>query len=120
MEKWLKELMEMIQKNDEYDPWIDNVDLSEALKTVEEELQELKESLENDEMEGMVEEIGDLIWTAMLLILVAKRSMEIDPEDVVLRLKKKMKARKPYIFEGYKPSLGVARKIWKEAKERGE
>ncbi len=120
MEGLLRKLMEMVAKNDKYDPWIESVNIDQAISNLEEEIEELKEALEKDEIESVVEELGDMIWTAMLVLLVARRSYGVDLKQVIGNLEGKMRARKPYIFDGYKPSLEVARRIWKEAKERGE
>ena len=112
---WLERLMFMIERNYEFDPWIEAIDVEEGLREIEEEIEEVREAIRRNDKENLEEEIGDLIWTAFMTMLVSfKRGL--DPEKVVKKLEDKMKKRKPYIFEGFKPSLEEAKKIWREAK----
>ncbi|MCD6450500.1 MAG: nucleotide pyrophosphohydrolase [Thermotogaceae bacterium] len=118
MEKWLKKLGELLERNDKYDPWIDEASVLEVLNTVREEIDELRQAVEKNDIDNVKEETGDLLWTAFLVVLSIKRKFKIDVEEVINLLEKKMKNRKPYIFEEKKPSLDDAVKIWIEAKKK--
>ena len=118
MEKWLKKLLELLERNDKYDPWIDEVNTQEVLNSVKEEIYELQQAIKNSDIENIKEEVGDLLWTALLVVLSIKRNFDIDIEEVVELLEEKMKNRKPYIFKGEKPTLDKAVEIWVKAKEK--
>ena len=118
MEKWLRKLAELLERNDKYDPWIDEVSVQEVLETVKEEIAELYQAVEKSDIENIKEELGDLLWTALLVVLSVKRNFDIDVEEAIELLEKKMRNRKPYIFEGIKPTLNEAVDIWIKAKEK--
>ncbi len=117
MMDWAQKIAYMIRSNYIYDPWIENIDIEEALKEVEEEIAEIREAISKKDKENLREEIGDLLWTSFIVFLVASKKF-FNPSDIVDSLEKKMRRRKPYIFESNKPSLEEAIRIWKEAKER--
>ncbi len=116
MRDWTRRIAEMIEKNYEYDPWIESIDIEEALREVEEEIAEIREAISKKDQENLEEEVGDLLWTSFIVFLVVAKS-GFDPSRIVERLEKKMRRRKPYIFESQKPSLEKAVKIWKDAKK---
>ncbi len=115
MRDWARKIAEMIEKNYEYDPWIESIDIEEALREVEEEIAEIREAISKRDLENLEEEVGDLLWTSFIVFLVAAKS-GFDPSGIVKKLEEKMKRRKPYIFKSRKPSLEEAVRIWKEAK----
>ncbi len=117
MMDWAQKIADMIRSNYIYDPWIENIDIEEALKEVEEEIAEIREAISKGDKENLREEIGDLLWTSFIVFLVASKRF-FNPSDIVDSLEEKMRRRKPYIFESRKPSLEEAIRIWKEAKER--
>ncbi len=114
----LERLVDLVLKNDEYDPWIDSIDPIEALETVEEEVKELRRELEIGNFENIEEEMGDLLWTVFIVLSVLKRK-GFDPDRIVEKLEGKMKKRKPYIFEGKRVDLEQAKRIWRMAKGEG-
>ncbi len=116
MKNWIKRLAFMIERNCEYDPWIEAIDIEEGLREIEEEIEEIREALRRGDVENLEEEIGDMVWTAFMTLLVSFKK-GLDPEKVIRKLEEKMKKRKPYIFEGFKPSLEEAKRIWIEAKK---
>ncbi len=118
MEKWLRKLAELLERNDKYDPWIDEVSIQEVLNTVKEEIEELNQAVEKKDMDNIKEELGDLLWTAFMVFLSVKKNFDIDGGEVIELLEQKMRSRKPYIFEGKKPTLDEAAKIWIKAKEK--
>ena len=117
MKDWTLKIIDMIERNYEYDPWIEAIDIEEALKEVEEEIAEIRKAISKDDMENLKEEVGDLLWTSFMVFLVASKKF-FEPSDIVEFLERKMKRRKPYIFESEKPTLEEAVKIWVEAKKK--
>jgi NTP pyrophosphatase (non-canonical NTP hydrolase) len=115
MNSWMLKLMDMIERNYLYDPWIDGIDLDVALKTVEEEIEEIRKAMKNEDRENLEEEIGDLLWTTFIVFLVALKK-GLNAEKIISKLEEKMRRRKPYIFENYKPTIDEAIRIWRKAK----
>lgn len=117
MKTWARRIAEIIERNYDYDPWIESIDIEEALKEVEEEINEIREAISRKDRGNLKEEIGDLLWTSFIVFLTASKN-GFDPSEIVDMLEEKMRRRKPYIFESYKPSLEEAVRIWKDAKEK--
>ena len=68
-------------------------DVQDALEKVEEEIRELREGIESDDRDNMMEEVGDLIFAAVDVA----RMCGIDPEEAVHRTCEKSIRRMTYV-----------------------
>ena len=79
-------------------PW----DKSQTHKTLTpyaiEEAHELEEAIENNDVENMKEELGDLLFQSVLHAEVAKQEGNFDINDVITHLNNKMVSRHPHVF----------------------
>ncbi len=63
-----------------------------------EEAHELEEAIENNDIENMKEELGDLLFQSVLHAEIARQSGHFDIDDVIVHLNTKMVSRHPHVF----------------------
>lgn len=63
-----------------------------------EEAHELEEAIENNDIENMKEELGDLLFQSVLHAEVAKQEGNFNIDDVINHLNNKMVSRHPHVF----------------------
>lgn len=63
-----------------------------------EEAHELEEAIENNDIENMKEELGDLMFQSVLHAEVARQDGHFNIEDVINHLNNKMVSRHPHVF----------------------
>jgi len=95
-------------------PWDKKQTIFSLKKYLMEEVDELKEEIEKENIEGIKEETGDVLYNLLFLLKVAK----IDYKEVFEILTKKLIRRHPHIFgkKKEKDEKDVIR-IWKEVKK---
>ncbi len=119
MEDFLKLLFDLLERNEAYDPWLDVIDSHEAFEALKSEVSELEEALKEGDLKGVAEELGDVLWTAFITVVMVEREYGIKRSDVIEGLVEKMRKRKPYIFEGKKVDIEEAYRIWRISKGEG-
>ena len=118
MEKELIELSETTRKNIQFCKWVETQDFENYFWHLQEEVDELKEAIKNKDTENIKEELGDALLDMLMLIRIAERDMGIDSKQIVSGVIRKLKRRKPYIFENRSVSLEEGRRIWYSAKSK--
>ncbi|MEM1988600.1 MAG: MazG nucleotide pyrophosphohydrolase domain-containing protein [Candidatus Woesearchaeota archaeon] len=113
-QKIFKELIETMFNNWTYDPWIKTVDLNKALNDLKDEIIEFENE---DNLNEKNKELGDIVWNCLNLLYVYSKETNQELEKPIEELIKKMKKRKPYIFEKTNVDLEEAKRIWKKVKE---
>lgn len=98
-------------------PW----DKMQTIKTLKEdfleESGELVKAIESGDTENLCEEIGDVIWTLLLMSRIAEEEGLFNIEDVLKRVNKKMIRRHPHVFGGIKVnSAEEAKKVFLSVK----
>lgn len=79
-------------------PW-DRVQTFQTLRTyVLEEAHELLEAVDENDLENIVEELGDLFYTVIFYAKIAEREKLFSLENVIHVLKEKLIRRHPHIF----------------------
>ena len=119
----LKNFAELISninllKNEKYGcPW-QNMQTHETLiPYLIEESHEFIDSIKNNDIENMREELGDILLQIMLHSEIEREKNLFSITDVINSLNHKIKSRHPYIFKKRKKvSIEEAEKIWKEMK----
>jgi Protein containing tetrapyrrole methyltransferase domain and MazG-like (predicted pyrophosphatase) domain len=95
---------------------------NDTLKKIDEERNELKTALDQQNIDLVEEEIGDLIFSTINL----SRKLKIDPENALRNTNKKFKDRINYIEDKLKKenktfeksNLAKLEKLWNEAKKQ--
>lgn len=87
-----------------------------------EETYELFEAIDNENIEGILEELGDILLQIVFHSEILKKSSQFDISDVCNRISKKMIGRHPHVFEkgidhGIKSDIDVEKK-WEYFKRK--
>lgn len=103
-------------------------DRQQTLKTIKKDLmseaREVAAAIDNDDYGGIKEELGDLIWTVLLVAQIAKEEKLFDIEDSLKVATEKLVRRHPHVFGDVKVKTGAealaafreAKRVEKEAK----
>lgn len=87
--------MEKLQNGD---PWYQSQTISSVKEDVLGEVEELKEAVEKEDFENIKEEIGDVIWSTVLMAKVAQAEGKFNLEDSLKEINEKMIRRHPHVF----------------------
>ncbi|MCO4097394.1 MazG nucleotide pyrophosphohydrolase domain-containing protein [Macrococcoides canis] len=84
-----------------------------------EETYELFEAIDNDDIDHMIEELGDILLQVVFHGAIGKKSMMFDTREIVQGISEKMIRRHPHIFgEGVEVnSIEELNQVWKNAKQ---
>lgn len=84
-----------------------------------EETYELFEAIDNDDIDHMIEELGDILLQVVFHGSIGKKSMMFDTREIVQGISEKMIRRHPHIFgEGVEVnSIEELNQVWKNAKQ---
>ena len=77
MDEQITLLNQTILKTLEKCPWTKNQNYSDLIKSIKDELSEVIEALNKDDNDNFEEEIGDLLFTVLLLGHVAEKDNKI-------------------------------------------
>lgn len=97
-------------------PWNSKQTIQTYKKEFLEEAQEVAQAIDNKDYPNLKEELGDVIWDAMMIAHIAEQKGYFKAEEVLKDVTDKMKRRKPYIVEGRKVTLKQAWQKWHEVK----
>jgi len=118
MKEAFEELLDMARKNWERSPWIKTQTTKVYSQEVLSEVNELIQAIENKDSKNIQEELGDLLWDILMLIIIAEEERKINAREVIKGVADKMKKRKPHIIDGRAITLEEEKKIWHEAKAK--
>lgn len=81
-------------------PWDKKQTNSTIIKYLKSECDELIEGLENQDLDNICEELGDVFFVLMLTASINERNGDFNLSDVLDRVNKKLIRRHPHVFEG--------------------
>lgn len=100
-------------------PWDREQTLSTLIKPLQEETEELIEALEDKDREHIAEELGDVIWNALILLETAEEEGIAKKSQILSNVNNKMICRHPHVFDGIVAnSTKEAIQIYSEAKAK--
>jgi len=106
------------------DAWINQQTNQTLGKYFEEETDEFLEALEADDLDNMVEELGDVLMQIMYQTNIAEKDGFFSIEDVLSAINRKLRRRHPHVFEGVEANTPEeVDALWQEIKmkeKRGE
>jgi tetrapyrrole methylase family protein / MazG family protein len=110
---WLMETL----RGDEGCPW-DRKQKLQAFKTfMLEEVYEIIEAIEKEDLPGLKEELGDLLFHIVFIAQICKERSAFDIKDIIENVYRKMYHRHPHVFE--KQDLGGPIEAkWEELKQK--
>ena len=118
MEKEFKDFVKLARKTLAECPWASLQTVQDYSKQVASEAREVMVAVEKNDRENLKEELGDLFWDTLMVMLIAEKEGLFKPNEPLLSLIEKMRRRKPYLFTGQKVTLEEAERMWTEAKAK--
>ena len=112
----IKELLELSLKEIDICPYVSKLTSKDMVRELKGEVEEVEKALEDGE--GLEEEVGDTFRDALLLLLILSKEKGIEAEEIIGKTLRKIRWRKPWLFEGRKVSLEEAKRIWRERKAK--
>lgn len=82
------------------DVWAKGQSGLELLNYIQEELDELKEAYANDDIDNVIEEIGDLLMQILYQTAVGEKEDLFSLEEVLTGVNQKIRRRHPHVFDG--------------------
>lgn len=99
------------------DAWIKEQTHQTLLSYMEEETLEFKAAVENDDIDNMVEELGDLLMQILYHTNIGEQSGYFSFEEVIETLNKKLRRRHPHVFDGVRADTAAeVDAIWQKIK----
>ncbi len=111
-------LMALARKSAVHCPWCKEKSCEEFVHELENEVRELAGALSKMDYANVREEIGDVVWDALVLAHICEREGKFNGDDVIREIIRKIERRKPYLINGDIVSLEEAKRIWHEAKRK--
>lgn len=106
------------------DVWAKELSRGELLEYFQEEFEELKEAYKKDDIDNIVEELGDLLMHILYQTTVGEKEYLFTFEEVLGEINKKMRRRHPHVFDGVEANTPAeVDALWQEIKrqeKRGE
>lgn len=100
------------------DVWAKELSGQELLKYFQEELDELKEAYMKDDLENVVEELGDLLMQILYHTSVGEAEGLFSLEEVLSEMNRKIRRRHPHVFDGVKADTPEeVDALWQKIKE---
>lgn len=99
-------------------PWTTVRTVEEYVQYIRSEADELLAAVSKGDRENVKEEMGDLLFTAVVCMLLAERSGSFPAREVMDGVVAKMRRRKPFVFDGTQVTVQEAKRLWAEEKAR--
>ncbi len=118
MEKKFGEFAKLARKTLAECPWANRQTVKSYVRQLASEAEEVVAAVNNDDRENLKEELGDLFWDVLMVMLIAEKEGWFTPSESMSALIEKMRRRKPFLFSGQKVTLEEAERMWWEAKAK--
>ncbi|MDO5457161.1 MAG: MazG nucleotide pyrophosphohydrolase domain-containing protein [Atopococcus tabaci] len=118
-----RDLTDQIFDFDQGDLWVLNQDHKSLWPYLEEESEELRQAIEEDDIDNMIEELGDVLLQVLYHSKVAENEGFFSLEDILESLNQKLYRRHPNVFgELEVDSIEELEQLWEDIKkdENGE
>lgn len=100
-------------------PWDREQTLKSLTKCIKEEAEELCEAIEKDDTENTLEEIGDLLFTLVMMTQIAHEDKQFNMGDVLEAGAEKLVSRHTWVFGTDKAETAEeALELWMKNKEK--
>lgn len=119
MKNIFEKFYEMLKLDREKSSFSDSHSLEERFSEFKLEVDEVGKAIENNDDENLQEELGDVLWDLLFMIIIAEEKGKLSGKDVIDGAIKKLKRRKPWIFEdGEMKSIEEELELWNENKRK--
>jgi tetrapyrrole methylase family protein/MazG family protein len=117
MEKAVKEFVDLLLLQRKKCPWARKREILQQLPELEGEVREFREAVESNDVENMREELGDVLWDALFIGVIAEEKGLFTIKEAIEEAHAKLRRRKPWIFGDEEISEEEATRRYKRAKE---
>lgn len=101
------------------DVWVKEQTGADLLPYFQEELEELKAAYAKDDLDNVVEELGDLLMQILYQTAVGEKEEMFSLEEVLAGINQKIRRRHPHVFDGVKADTPEAvDALWQKIKEQ--
>ncbi|WP_027108006.1 MazG nucleotide pyrophosphohydrolase domain-containing protein [Lacticigenium naphthae] len=101
------------------DAWIRQQSHTSLVPYLLEETQEFKEAVESEDIENMIEELGDILMQVLYHASIGEKTGYFFMEDIIETLNNKLKRRHPHVFDGITATTPEeVDKLWQEIKRK--
>ena len=118
MEREFEEFVKLARKTLAECPWANRQTIKTYAHQLASEAEEVMDAVSNDDYENLKEELGDLFWDTLMVMLIAEKEGLFSPQDSLQSLMEKIKRRKPFLVTGKKVTLEEAERMWWEGKAK--
>lgn len=100
------------------DVWINQQTHQSLLPYLKEEVQELIEAFENEDIENVIEELGDVLMQILYHTNLAEKAGIFSLEEVLDTINRKLRRRHPHVFDGVEANtIEEVDAIWQRIKK---
>ncbi|WP_080147101.1 MazG nucleotide pyrophosphohydrolase domain-containing protein [Marinilactibacillus piezotolerans] len=104
---------------DSGDVWIREQTHHSLLPYLKEETEELIQAFENDDIENIIEELGDVLMQILYQTNLAEKTGEFTFEEVLDNINRKLRRRHPHVFDGVKAeTVEEVDALWQAIKKK--
>lgn len=114
----LNEVKWLVENNRKYSPWTKSADILLFSKELIDESKEVCQAVENNDLENLKEELGDVLFDIFMLLQICEEKHGFNVNDSMNVLIEKFKRRKPHIYEERHVSHDEEHKVWHDAKAK--
>ena len=119
MDNEFEQLTDVVRKKITECPWGSEQTLKEHVEELLGEIKELKEAIENNDNINLNEEVGDVFYDSLFLVMLAEKENGAKRDDTIRRVREKIQRRSPWLFGDMKvDSKEEALRIWNEIKQK--
>ncbi len=117
MEKAVREFVNTLLLQRKKCPWARKREIVQQLPEIESEVREFREAVENNDVENIREELGDVFWDALFIGVIAEEKGLFKIKEAVEEAHSKLKRRKPWVFGNEEISVEEATRRYNKLKE---
>jgi len=106
-------------RSDKGCPWDKSRKISDLVSDFAEEAEEIKQAVQNEDNDNLKEEIGDTLFTLILMSIIAEEEGLFDWNQVCDGIKEKLISRHTWVFgDDTADTAEEALALWKKNKEK--
>ena len=117
MKEKFEELYNALKLDREKSEWSNSISLKERAEHLKSESEEVLEAIEKNDVKNLHEELGDVLWDLLGVVIIAEEQNGFDIKEVINNALVKLKRRKSWIFEGKRLTLEEEKALWPKIKE---
>ncbi len=116
MAKTFEEFYEILKQDRRFSTWSAQQTFEKRYNELADEVEELKLALSSNNPKEIEDELGDVLWDTLFLLLIAEEKGYCSVTSVLKNSVEKLKRRKPWIFEGKIHPIEYEEEYWVKAK----